>query len=609
MPERISPETQAPKEAVLEALKDLIPGAIADGMLDVKLLAEATGLDVTGLKDGPERFGLMWAGKSKAIEALQTPSMAALAPDMENSINWDTAENVFIEGDNLEVLKLLQKAYNDQVKLIYIDPPYNTGNDFVYNDDFSQPLKHYLEVTGQVDAEGNRLVANTEVSGRKHSNWLTMMYPRLVLARNLLSDDGVLLVSIDENEMHHLLTLVNEVFGESNQLSVFYWKKRSTGGQVAQNAVIKQVEVVLAFARNLTNVRINQLPNEAVGSQKWRDFRKSGGQWQRNYRPKQHFPIFVNSATGDVGLSEDQHFDVVVYPCDSNGVEGFWENGVPTTADRIAQGELRGREINGTWKIEQLTVAKDTVAAGTFIDIPSSQGGEDLKKVLGASYFDNPKPVALIERLIRIGSDDHSMILDFFAGSGTTAEAVLRLNSKDGGSRRFILVNLPEPTWDKSAARSAGFDDIPAITRKRITNVMQNVDGAGAIGLRCFRLAPSSFLVPAESEVLSPSLLPTETLTASAQDDAVAAEVLLKNGVRLDQEWERISLADSRAIVAAGVVIVLSRELTDEIVHAALELDVAHTVIFLEDAFAGRDSVKANAHFAFKQANKTMKTM
>jgi len=212
-PERISISTESPSESILNSLRSLIPGAIQDGVIDAQKLAELSGLEVAGLKNGVERFGLMWAGKSKAVEALQAASIAALAPDMENSINWDTAENVFIEGDNLEVLKLLQKAYNDQVKLIYIDPPYNTGNDFVYNDDFSEPLKHYLEVTGQVDSEGNRLVANTEVSGRKHSNWLSMMYPRLVLARNILREDGVIFISIDDNEIAELRLLMDEIFG------------------------------------------------------------------------------------------------------------------------------------------------------------------------------------------------------------------------------------------------------------------------------------------------------------------------------------------------------------------------------------------------------------
>jgi adenine-specific DNA-methyltransferase len=259
-----STQTTPPSEANLEAFKSLFPGVIQDGALDAVRLGELLDTPVSGVKEGKERFGLMWAGKKRAVEALQTPSMAALVPDKDASINWDAAENVFIEGDNLEVLKLLQKAYNDQVKLIYIDPPYNTGNDFVYNDDFSDPLQHYLEVTGQVDAEGNRLVANTETSGRKHSNWLTMMHPRLFLARNLLTQDGSIFVSIDDNEVHHLRLVMDEIFGPENFIGQFVW---AAGRKNDAKFVSASHEYIICYARNMSGLK------ESVGE--WRQ-KKSG---------------------------------------------------------------------------------------------------------------------------------------------------------------------------------------------------------------------------------------------------------------------------------------------------------------------------------------------
>jgi adenine-specific DNA-methyltransferase len=250
VPERVPVASSTMSAAVLETLQELIPGAIVDGVLDAQRIADLAGLEVAAMKNSAERFGMMWAGKGKAVASLQVASMASLSPDLKESIDWDNAENVFVEGDNFEVLKLLQKAYNDQVKLIYIDPPYNTGNDFVYEDDFSDPVKRYLEVTGQVDSAGNRLVANTEVSGRKHSNWLSMMYPRLVLARNLLCDEGSIFVSIDDNEVHNLRQIMDEVFGSENFIAQMIWNSRG-GGQDTKDLVLQHEYILNLFQDDL----------------------------------------------------------------------------------------------------------------------------------------------------------------------------------------------------------------------------------------------------------------------------------------------------------------------------------------------------------------------
>lgn len=232
-PEAVDLSTPDIAAANRRALKALLPGVIADGVLHATSLGELLDIPVTAPVDARERFGLMWAGKHEAVRSLLTPSRATLVPDLERSVDFDTARNVFIEGDNLEVLKLLQKAYNDKIKLIYIDPPYNTGNDFVYNDDFSNGLRGYLAYTGQLDQEGNRTSASSETSGRRHSRWLSMMYPRLVLARNLLTQDGVLAVSIDDNEYANLRTILDEVFGSENFLNAFVWVSNIKGRQIS----------------------------------------------------------------------------------------------------------------------------------------------------------------------------------------------------------------------------------------------------------------------------------------------------------------------------------------------------------------------------------------
>ena len=251
-PEKVGLSTPDLAAEKLAAFEDLFPGVVADGVLDVGRLTELLNIEPSVAPDGRERFGLMWAGKSEAIRSLLTPSHATLVPDLESSVDFDAARNVFIEGDNLEVLKILQKAYNDRVKLIYIDPPYNTGNDFVYEDDFADGLRAYLEFTGQVDEDGQRLAARTETAGRRHSRWLSMIYPRLVLARNLLKHDGIIAVSIDDNEFANLRILMDEVFGTECCLGVLTWRRRQTSDSRNRTRVSTDHEYILVYGRTET---------------------------------------------------------------------------------------------------------------------------------------------------------------------------------------------------------------------------------------------------------------------------------------------------------------------------------------------------------------------
>jgi len=621
MPARTPVASTPPDEAVLEALMELIPEAVADGVIDAQRIADAAGLPVAGIKDSAERFGLMWAGKSKAVEALQAPSMAALAPDMKESINWDTAENVFIEGDNLEVLKLLQKAYNDQVKLIYIDPPYNTGNDFVYNDDFSDSLKHYLEVTGQVDAEGNRLVANTEVSGRKHSNWLNMMYPRLVLARNLLTDDGLFAISIDENEVINLVAILDQIFGEESRLAVIAVVNNLKGRSDAEYVATAH-EYLLLYARSKFHTLGLPLSQQIQDTYKLVDdegdryrllpLRKSGTNSLRSDRPNMFYPLYGDPKSGQVSVEPKKDF-VEIYPLFPDEREGCWRWGIDTSRKNVSflfakasssnKVDIHVKDYLGSDEDRRRAKPKSVWLDPKFT---SDLGTYQLKELLGEDIFDHPKPLGLLAELMEFSIKPGDLVLDFFAGSGTTGHALYFKNQESHDDKcKFVLVNLPEALESESTAFKKGYKDIAEITRMRLKKVMEQMPTAMAQGLRCLSLGGSSFVdtTPVEGQLFA------ETLNPKAGNDAIASEALLKSGVRLDMPWKRMKVAGVPIVISDRVAVVLSRTLTDEIVAAVLDLEDVHTVVFLEDAFSGQDAVKANAHFAFKNANKTMKSI
>jgi adenine-specific DNA-methyltransferase len=394
-----------------------------------------------------ETYGLTWPGKAQAAAEAATPPKGRLRTAERSGTD------IFIEGENLEVLKLISPEYADAVKLIYVDPPYNTGNDPVYGDDY------------------------------RMSSWLSMIYPRLLLARDLLTHDGLIAVSIDDHELHHLVMVMNEIFGEKNFVTILNWRKRGTGGQVAKNAIINQVEYVVCFARDAAQLRLVGLPNRRHGTARWRDFRKAGGQWQRRYRPKQHFALWV-APDGSVSIEEIAD-GVAVFPTNAAGEEGFWENGVPTTAERIRAGELRGRQIRGRWKIEQLEVAKATTNAGNYLEIPSTRGTERLKALLGAVVLENPKPVELIHYLLRISDlRDGDVVLDFFAGSGTTGDAVLSWRAETALDVRFVLVTSDHPVAPGTDAALAGFRTVSEIGLARVRAAMSEFGAPGQLQRR-----------------------------------------------------------------------------------------------------------------------------
>ncbi len=600
---------------LLEAIEKFAPGAVQDGVVDLRRLVELSNLKVSGTKEGLDTYGLMWAGKSNAVEARRAESFASLAPDALNSIDWDSAENIFIEGDNLEVLKLLQKAYNDQIKVIYIDPPYNTGSDFVYNDDFSQPLQHYLEVTGQADSQGNRLVANTEVSGRKHSNWLSMMYPRLILGWQLLSEDGVMFISIGEDEVHNLRLLCEEAFGPSAFVAQIPWKKRTAKSDVPFG-ISQDYEWILCFAQRdfmagasvqrkyfqtddyLEPWRTADLTKQTSGAE-----RPNSAYTMVNPRTGEKYPHNPNRAWSITKDTFESYYSrgKVIFPGDYE----FLRISGPVYRVFKSEDDAKALAKHGS------TTPMKSVSTQLPNEVGlSSNGNADIVKLFGTKVFSFPKPVALIKHLLSMVSDKDALVLDFFGGSGTTAQAVLESNAEDGGSRRFIVVTLDEEVADGSDAAGEGFSTISELARTRIQKVIHELTTLpDQTRLKCCTLAASNFKVPFAQDPNQKSLLQPETLNADSLDDSVALEAFLKSGVRLDAHWSRCRVQNESVIVAQGVAVVLARVLRDEICQGVLDLEEVHTAIFLEDAFAGRDAVKANAFFAFKQANKTMKTI
>ena len=487
----------------IEQLKTLFPEAVSEGKVDFEKLRQSLGEIVD---DRPERYSFTWAGKKDAIRLLQTPSRATLVPAPEESVNFDVTRNLFLEGDNLEVLKLLYKSYARRVKMIYIDPPYNTGNDFVYPDDFADPLDTYLEITGQKDNNGNHLSSNTETNGRYHSAWLNMMYTRLFVARQLLSEEGLIFVSIDDHEQANLQLLMNEIFGEENRVAIVSWEKRYTRSNnarmftsVKDSVVVYRKNSILDYLREDRTEK-----SDSIYSNPDDDPR---GSWTSvsyvNPATKEKRPNLVYAIENPITGKKVEH------PTHA------WKYEKDQYQRHVGENRLYWGK-DGGFKYPRLKKFLSEVSAGMVpVDLwhhqesgTTDEGSKELEALIGKNIFDNPKPSRLIKRMAKIATnmDSNDIILDFFAGSSTTAQTVLELNREDGGNRRFIMVQLPEPTKDESPAKNAGFDTIADIGKERIRRVISRMhedkngelplgerNGPEDLGFKVFKLAESNF--------------------------------------------------------------------------------------------------------------------
>jgi len=514
---RTSPDLVAEQVARLQAA---FPEAVGEGRVDWEKLRATLGEIVD---DQPERYSFTWTGKQEAIRVIQTPSRAALVPCPEESVNWDRTQHLFIEGENLEVLKLLYKAYFGRVKMIYIDPPYNTGNDFVYRDNYTDPLDTYLQLTGQRDTEGNLLTSNPQTSGRYHSAWLSMMYPRLFIARQLLREDGVIFVSIDDNEVHNLRMLMNEVFGDENFIALVV-AQTNPRGRTLDRFLAKTYEYVAIYARDATQQAICQIPKDSdalkeydkedkKGRYRELELRNRNPVFNRRNRPNLFYPFYADPKSGEVALERKGRFSTEILPRNSAGEDGCWTWGKPR-ANRSTTLLVARQVGTGAWRVFRKDYippdGATTKQKALWLDksINYENGKEELGRLFGRVPFDFPKSVGLMLKCLVPGAnaEDDDLVLDFFAGSCTMAQAVFELNREDAANRRFIMVQLPEPTPEDSVATEMGYADVAEIGRERVRRVIKKLrepkNGQPSLeqrqtpedlGFRVYKLTESSF--------------------------------------------------------------------------------------------------------------------
>ncbi len=487
-----------------------------------------------------ERYQFTWPDKRNAIRLANAPTTDTLRPCREESVDFDNTQNLYIEGDNLQVLKLLRENYLGEVKMIYIDPPYNTGNDFVYNDDFDQDKQEYVHNSGQYDEQGNQLVTNTESNGRFHTDWLNMIYPRLKVAKDLLSDDGVIFISIDDNEANNLRKICDEVFGASCFISQIAWKRKKEISNDSKNVAI-QGEYIVCYGRNNTLLGLEPLSEEYISKSYNKPTEKFKlGKW----RP---VPLTVSKGLSGGGYTYTvttptgvKHTRLWAYPeksylklVEDNRVYfGKDNNGVPQRVMYLS--ESKGQPISNYW---------DNVAT-------NKEGKKDILSIFGENAFDTPKPTNLIIKMMRVSMKKDSIILDFFSGSATTAHAVMQLNAEDGGKRKFIMVQLPEATDEKSEAYKAGYKNICEIGKERIRRAGKKIKEEHPeakdldIGFRVLKLDSSNmedvYYTPAE---FSQQLLFANNIKEDRTDEDLLFQSMIDLGISLSAKIEKTEIA------------------------------------------------------------------
>ena len=547
--------------ANIDQLKALFPELITEGpngtSVNVDVLKALVG-DLT-VTDADEKYGLNWYGKRRARQLALTPSTGTLRPCPEESVDWETTQNLMIEGDNLEVLKLLQKSYAGKVKLIYIDPPYNTGKDFVYSDNFQDNIKNYLELTGQAEG-GQKVSSNTETSGRFHTDWLNMMYPRLKLARNLLQDDGVIFISIDDGELDNLRKVCSDVFGEENFVVQIIWKKRSTPPN--DKIIGANHDYILCYSKNIDKVGLNLRERSGSQIERYRNpDNHPKGPWAPGdlmanvkggrYVKSLYFPI-VNPNTNE------EH-----YP----GNNGNWRFSRDKIETLLANNEISfGSDGLGKPKLKRfLCDVKEGVTYPSIWDfVPlNTSGSNEMRDIFGNStIFESPKPMGLLEELLRLGSESDSLVLDFFAGSGSLAHSVYRTNLVESGQRRFIAVQLPEQTPVDSEARKAGFESIAELTKERLRRAAATIKAenqmfSGDTGFRVFKLDRSNIRAwsPNPEDLKATLFEHVDHLLEGRSETDILYELLLKLGLDLCVPIEQRTISGVEVYSVGGGVL------------------------------------------------------
>ena len=639
----------------LDKLQTLFPDIFSEGKIDMEKFKATFSDDINFAN---ERYVLNWAGKADAFKVLQIPTTATLKPQPDQSINFDTTQNVFIEGENLEVLKVLQKSYYGKVKCIIIDPPYNTGNDsFIYPDSFKEKKAEYEKRIGDKDEEGYLMKEglfrkNSKDSGHYHSNWLSMMYPRLFLAKNLLTEDGVIFVHIDDNEVHNLRLLMNEIFGEENFVASIIWQKKyavsaDDPGIAAMHDYIITFKKTEKHKRNLLPrtekqlIRYRNIDNDPRGdwssdnyvSNKSKEERPT--LWYAIKHPKSGENVWPDESAV-WRYSKENHKKIV----SENRL--YWGPNLSYEKPRLKRflSEIQDGIVPSTW--------------WTFDEVGhNDEGQKETGELLGKKIFSTPKPVRLIKKIIEISTVSDDTILDFFGGSGTTAHAVLELNKEDGGNRKFILVQLPELCDESSEAYKAGYKTIADISKERIRRVIKRlnhdssdskitmikgkkqeqlfteeknhtnqpnpINHSSDNGFKVFKLSPSNFKIWRGNEITEENLVEqldafTNPVRAESKNENMLFELILKAGYLLTDKIEKLKIDNGELIIINDELIMileakdmkLAVEKTLSIVNSPLSIK---KVITLDNLFTGNDQLKTNTVLQMKDAGIDFKTI
>ena len=584
-------------QANIEKIRALFPNAVTEVIRDGKPTL-AVDFDVLKqemsdvlIDDKEERYQFSWPDKKKSILLANSPISATLRPCKEESVDFDNTKNLYIEGDNLDVLKLLQETYLGKIKMIYIDPPYNTGNDFVYNDDFAESSEEYLAHSGQYDEQGNRLVKNVDSNGRFHTDWLNMIYPRLKVAKDLLSDDGVIFISIDDCEIDNLSKLCEEIFGAGNFICKFIWKSKL--GKVGTTSTISAThEYILCYAKKYENVSFTMIKNESEGRKE--SLRQWGVADRREDRPSMWYPITIEGIT--------------VYPIKEDGTEGRWRVGKEMAEQLLREGVLELGEKNGKYNIYRnfpsgiSYIPYDTLLLDNIGT--TAKGATLLKSLEMAKVFDFSKPIELVKHFAYLCTNGNDIILDFFSGSATTAHAVMQLNAEDGGNRKFIMVQLPEKCDESSEAYKAGYKNICEIGKERIRRAGKKIKEENPLlaqsldtGSRVLKLDSSNmkpvYYKPNEygQDMLS-------MLESNIKEDRTPLDllfqVMLELGKQLSAKIEEKVIAGKKvfAVDDNDLIACFDEDITEDVVKTIAQMKPLYAVF--RDSSLSSDSVSIN---------------
>ena len=643
-PKRMKLQSADGAQLNLDALYQIAPSCFTEAtdpktgkikrMVNFDTLRQLLGDDA--VEDAPEAYEFNWVGKQAARAEVLRPINKTLRPVKEDSVDWDNTQNLYIEGDNLEVLKLLQKSYLGKVKMIYIDPPYNTGNDFVYHDDFAQTQTEYDEASGAVDELGNRYWKNADSNGKYHSDWCSMIYSRLMVARSLLSEDGVIFISIDDNEVENLKKICNEVFGENNYVNTFAWINNLTGRQISGKGAAKTWETILVYAKYIDNLSVfnisikfakDSMPDSYKGFNK--DLRKDehglfaigdtlynhNRKFNEMTRPNLVYSIFFNPKTeeirpGNIGETIPDFIEILPHT-NGDGVHKFhawrWSKQKVESESYnliVLPTSKGGFEIYTRIRDFNTTTLKDVI---TNI----SNGDSEVQKIFdGNKYFDYPKSVSLLKVMLGFLPND-STILDFFSGSATTAHAVMQLNAEDGGNRKFIMVQLPEETPEDSEAFKAGYKNICEIGKERIRRAGKKIKEENPLttqdldtGFRVFRVESSNYeeVEHAPKDWNQDQLdLFLNNIKSDRTDLDLLFGCMLDWGVQLSLPMASEEV-DGKMIYTVNdgdLVACFAEKVTDKVVKAMADKQPLR-VIFRDSCFE-RDADKINIYETFKQ--------